>query len=98
MKEFTMTNAVSSLNAYNQWLDNSAANVANSTTAEPTNRVSTVTSKNDSPSLATNVAQKPVSLEKEMTDQVIIPNAAEASADAIRTEDEMTGTLLNLLA
>lgn len=91
-------NAVSSLNAYNSWLDNSAANVAQSSVKEPQNRATAITSQNGSPTAATTVEQKPVSLEKEMTDQVIIPNGAEASADAIRTEDEMTGTLLNILA
>lgn len=93
-----MTNAISSLNAYNSWLDNSAANVANSTASNPQERTSTVTSQNGSPALQTTVEQKNVSLEKEMTDQVILPNTAEASADAIRTQDEMTGSLLNILA
>ena len=93
-----MMNAVSSMNAYSGWLDNSAANVANGTTAQSQNRVSTITSEGGSPTLNTTVEQKPVRLEKEMTDQVMIPKAAEASADAIRTQDEMTGTLLNLLA
>lgn len=93
-----MTNAISSLNAYNSWLDNSAANVANGSTAQTQNRTSTITSENGAPSVQTQVEEKPVRLEKEMTDQVIIPNAAEASADAIRTEDQMTGTLLDMLA
>ena len=93
-----MMNAVSSLNAYSNWLDNSAANVANSSTNQSQNRSSTITSEESSPTLETTVEQKPVRLEKEMTDQVIIPKAAEASADTIRAQDEMTGTLLNILA
>lgn len=93
-----MTNAISSLNAYNSWLDNSAANVANGSTTQVHSRASTITSEKGSPVLQTQVEEKPVRLEKEMTDQVIIPKAAEASADTIRTEDQMTGTLLDLLA
>jgi len=93
-----MMNSVSSLNAYSNWLDNSAANVANGSTNQSQSRSSTITSEAGTPALNTTVEQKPVRLEKEMTDQVIIPKAAEASADAIRTQDEMTGTLLNILA
>ena len=93
-----MMNAVSSLNAYSGWLDNSAANVANSTSSPSQNRSSTITEQGGAPTLSTTVEQKPVQLEKEMTDQVMIPKAAEASADAIRTQDNMTGALLNILA
>ena len=93
-----MINAVASLNAYSQWMDNSASNVAGATSASSQTRKSTISSDNGSPTLQTTVEQKPARLEKEMTDQVMIPKAAEASATAIRTEDEMMGTLLDLLA
>lgn len=91
-------NAVSSINAYSGWLDNSAANVAGSSNADSVNRQSTITSQNGAPTLQTRAEKQDVSLEKEMTDQMVIPKAAEADAAAIRTENEMSGSLLNLLA
>lgn len=91
-------NAVSSINAYSGWLDNSAANVAGSNQADSVNRQSTITSQNGAPALQTQTEKQDVSLEKEMTDQIVIPKAAEADAAAIRTENETTGSLLNILA
>ena len=94
-----MMTSVSSINAHQAWLDNSAANVAGTNNQNPINRESTITSgSTNAPQTVTSVSEKPVEIAKEMTDQIMIPQAAEANADAIRTQDEMTGTLLNLLA
>ena len=94
-----MMTSVSSINAHQAWLDNSAANVAGVNNQNPLKRESTIASDGaNTPQTVTNVSEKPVEIAKEMTDQIMIPQAAEANADAIRTQDEMTGTLLNILA
>lgn len=94
-----MINNVSSINAYNSWLDNSASNVAHATKGGEKSLQSTIVSaQNNSPKLSTTLENRAVELQKEMTDQVMIPKGAEANAAAIRTQDQMNGSLLNLLA
>ncbi len=94
-----MTSSVSSLNAYQGWLDNSASNVANATNRNNSAVQSTINEgPGSNPTLSSTPTNQPVEMVREMTDQIVIPEAAEANADAIRTQDEMMGTLLDLLA
>jgi len=86
-------NNVSSINAYNGWLDNSASNVANATKAGEKSLQSTITSsQNGSPQLSTTMENRASDLQKEMTDQIVIKHSTEADAAAIRTENEMNGS------
>jgi len=87
-----------SINAHQGWMNNSASNVANVNSEDAVERQSTIASQDQTPKLHTTLKQQDVALEKEMVDQMVIDKSVEANTKAIRTEDEMKGTVLDMLA
>lgn len=94
---------VSSIFSNQTYLNNSASNVANVNTDGYVPRNTTISetqnggTKADT-SLATDNGSKPsqTDLSKEITDQMTIQNTTAANVQAIRTQDEMLGSLLDI--
>jgi len=94
---------VSSMMSNQVYMNNNAQNVANVNTDGYIPRSTTITegqngSTDANTRLATdNGSQKSqTDLSKEMTDQITIEKTAASNAQAIRTQDEMLGSLLDI--
>jgi flagellar hook protein FlgE len=96
---------VSSIQAHQTWLNNSANNVANvntngfvpsdTTLTDGQNRnvkASTAQAKNDGST------QSQTDLSKEIPDQITITNSVAANVSGINTQNEMYGSLLDIKA
>ena len=96
---------IASMNAHTNWLDNTARNVANVNTNGYSPNSTTINSNGSNP-VATKTSEKYANnqemsrtdLTKDITDMVVSSAGFSANAPAIRTEDEMLGTLLNIKA
>ena len=99
-----VSNSTSSINAHQELLNSSAHNIANSITKgferldteiveASNNSVTTVTDKIESTNPYSNT-----DLAKEMTGQIISYQAVGANAVSIQTQDEVSGTLLDIKA
>ena len=100
----TINSNISSIYANQDLLNNSAHNIANITTKE-FGRVETNIIENalNNPKAATNKTQNDTpysntNLTKEITNQIISYSAIGANAVALRTQDEVQGTLLDIYA
>ena len=96
---------VSSIQAHQTLMNNNANNVANINTDGfvPTNGTISESAGNTvtadfSAATDTGSAQSQTDLSKELTDQVVIEDAVGANAAAIKTQDQMFGTLLDIKA
>ncbi len=94
---------VSSLMSNQVYMNNSAQNVANVNTDRYVPRETTITeTQNGSTQANTSLAdsngseKSQTDLSKEMTDQISIEKIAESNVKAIRTQDEMLGSLLDM--
>ena len=94
---------VSSIASHQTWMNNSAHNVANvntdkfvpqDTTISETENGGTKTKTSMSSSNGSEKSQNDLS--KELTDQMIIEKATQTNVQAIRTQDEMYGSLLDI--
>ena len=98
----SITNNVSSLQVNQVFMNNNANNIANVNTdgfvPSDTRITNNQNSLTDTSRLAdNNGSQKSqTDLTKEITDQVIISGVEEANVSAIKTQDEMFGTLLDI--
>jgi flagellar hook protein FlgE len=90
---------VSSLNANQTFMNNNANNIANvnSQNFKPTDTVITNSGSSITAS-SRQTNQEQTDLTKELTDQVTIKNVTEANVSAIKTQDEMFGSLLDIKA
>ena len=98
-----ISNNVSSIQAHQTFLNNNANNIANVNTDGfvPTE---TTLSENENGGVTANSAQatdngselSQTDLSKELTDQIRIDKGVEANVAAIRTQDEMLGSLLDI--
>ncbi len=96
-----ISNNVSSIQAHQTWLDNSAQNIANvntdgyiptQTTLKGEDPVTANSSKSDD-----NGSQKSqTDLSKELPDQIMVNAGVAVNVSTIKTQDEMLGTLLDL--
>ncbi len=97
-----ISNNVSSLQANQAFMNTNANNVANVNTdgfiPADTRMVDEKTSVRATTSLADDTGSKKsqTDLAKEVPDQVTIGGVAQANATAIKTQDEMFGTLLDI--
>lgn len=94
---------VSSILSNQTYMNNNASNVANVNTDRYIPRNTTISeTQNGSTKANTSLAQDNGSLQsqtdlaKEMTDQITIQNTTVANVQAIRTQDEMLGSLLDI--
>lgn len=86
-----------SMMAQSNYMANSAANVANVNT--PNYNAVTTTLQNPaqgSVQAVSSTSNSPTDLAKEFTDQIVIQNGFDANARAIKAQDEMIGSLIDL--
>ena len=98
-----MINNVSSIQAHQTVLNNSANNVANVNTERYVPRESTIDSPaegsiraNTQSATDNGSTTSQTDLSRELTDQVVVERSVEANAQAIRTQDQMYGSLLDI--
>ncbi|QCI28311.1 flagellar basal body rod C-terminal domain-containing protein [Caminibacter pacificus] len=90
-----ISNNVNSLIAHQTLMDINANNVANVNTE---NFNATDAKIVDKLEISSRDTQKPTDLTKELTDQIVIEEGFKAQIPAIKTQDEMTKTLLDIKA
>lgn len=87
---------INSMNAYNDWLSNNSSNIANVNThdykAIDTNIIN-IGADINTVSIKSNTG---TDLTKEITDQISIVNGFKADVAAVKTQDQMIGSLLNI--
>lgn len=97
-------NNVSSISAHQTMMNNSANNVANVNTDGFVPKSTTMSNNNSSvtantrESTNTNYAKSQTDLTKEIPDQMIAEKATAINTTAIKTQDEMLGSLLDIQA
>ena len=99
-----ISNNISSLQANQTFLNTSAGNVANVNTDGYIPKDTRITNPNGSPQATTRQAddtgstKSQTDLAKEIPDQIVSGGVAEANVAAIKTQDQMFGTLLDIKA
>jgi flagellar hook protein FlgE len=87
----------SSMMAYSDWMASNSNNVANVNTENFKATQTTLQNPTEGSVVAVNSrGENPTSLARELTDQISIENGFAANTKAIKTEDEMIGSLLDL--
>ena len=89
---------LSSMRAYEDWLSNNSNNIANMNTQDYKATDTTLTNRGGSVTAHTTQSAHGVDLTKEITDQIVIKGGFQADVAAIKTQDEMIGSVLDLLA
>ena len=84
---------INALQAYRILTDINANNVANVNTEDFKATDAHITDKLD---ISTHTSKYGTNLNKELTDQIVIENGFKAQIPAIKTQDEMTKTLLDI--
>lgn len=105
-KELIMniSNNVSSISAHQTMLNNSAHNVANVNTDGFVPKNTVISNNNSSVSASTksatdtNYSKSQTDLTKEIPDQMVAQKATALNVTAIRTQDEMIGSVLDMKA
>ena len=94
---------VSSINSHQTWMNNNAHNVANVNTDKFVPENTTISeiqnggTKAETSKASSNGSEKSqTDLSKELTDQMIIEKSTVSNVQAIRTQDEMYGSLLDI--
>ncbi|MBE0492087.1 MAG: flagellar biosynthesis protein FlgE [Sulfurospirillum sp.] len=88
-----------SMQAYNNWMSNNANNVANLNTQDYQATNTTMQSAGANSVVASSSkSNNATDLAKEMSEQINIQGGFEANATAIKTKDQMLGSLLDLNA
>ena len=100
-----ISNNVSSIQAHQTFLNNNANNIANVNTDGFTPAQTTLSTDESGSITATSEKAaesgselSQTDLSKEMADQILIEKGVEANVAAIRTQDEMIGSLLDIKA
>jgi len=99
-----ISNNISSLSANQTFLNTSAGNVANVNTDGYVPKDTRITNTSGSPQAITRQAddngsaKSQTDLTKEIPDQIVSGGVAEANVTAIKTQDQMFGTLLDIKA
>ena len=90
---------VNSMNAHVNWLNSNANNIANVNTKDH-NATRTVLENNTQSSVeaVNSKTNKETNLSKELTNQIPIEKGFDAQVKAIKTQEEMMGGILNILA
>jgi len=97
-------NSVASMQAHSAFANQNAQNIANSNTEGFVPSNTNISEQNSSPRASFSKAQdngtvqSQTDLTKEITDQVLITNGFDANASAIKTQNQMLGTILDMRA
>ncbi len=96
---------VSSIASHQTWMNNNAHNVANSNTERFVPQSTTISETQNGATKANTISgtsngseKSQTDLSKELTDQISIEKATVSNVQAIRTQDEMFGSLLDIRA
>ncbi|MDX1808071.1 MAG: flagellar basal body rod C-terminal domain-containing protein [Sulfurospirillaceae bacterium] len=89
---------VSSMNAYNDWLSNNSNNIANVNTQDYKATNTNITNIKGDVNAVSTKSSSGTDLTKELTDQISITTGFKADLKAVKTQDQMLGSILNLLA
>ena len=85
-----------SISSMSNWMNSSANNVANLNTQDY-NATRTTMSNSGNAIVANSIKTgNPTDLAKEITDQIVIEKSLDVNAQAIKTQDKMIGSLLDL--
>jgi flagellar hook protein FlgE len=99
-----ISNNIASLQANQTFLNTSANNIANVNTDGFVPQDTRISNSGDTPTANTRVAdnngsfKSQTNLNKEIPDQIVSGGVAEANASAIKTQDDILGTLLDIKA
>lgn len=85
-----------SISSMSNWMNSSANNVANLNTQDY--NATRTTMSNSGNAVVANSAKtgNPTDLAKEVTDQIVIEKSVDVNAQAIKAQDKMIGSLLDL--
>ncbi|MDD2383637.1 MAG: flagellar basal body rod C-terminal domain-containing protein [Sulfurospirillaceae bacterium] len=78
------------------WMNNSANNIANVNTQDYSATQTTMNNNGSGVVAQSSQTGNRTDLAKEMTDQISIEKSVDANAQAIKTQDKMIGSLLDL--
>ncbi len=87
---------VSSIGAHNNWMSNNSNNIANVNTNDFEATETTLDNENGEVVANSSQTQSGTDLSKELTDQISITKGVEANTEAIKTENKMIGSLLDM--
>ncbi|WP_300367176.1 flagellar biosynthesis protein FlgE [Hydrogenimonas sp.] len=89
-----ISDSITAMTAHRTWMNQNAHNVANVNT-EAFDASRTVIT--NGPEAVSEPTGQPTDLSRELPEQVVISGGFEAQLSTIRTEDEMLGTLLDMM-
>lgn len=89
---------VSSMNANSAWLANTSHNIANINNIKAQNIDTNLINNNQSVSVSTTISKHHPTLDTQIPNLIIGERGVEANANAIKAQDEVVGTLLDLKA
>jgi len=85
-----------SMMSMSNWMSNSANNVANLNTQDYSATRTTMSNSGNAVVANSTKTGNPTDLAKEVTDQMTIEKSVDANAQAIKSQDTMIGSLLDL--
>lgn len=85
-----------SMMSMSNWMNNSANNVSNLNTQDYSATRTTMSNSGNAVVANSIKTGNPTDLAKEVTDQMVIEKSVDANAQAIKTQDKMIGSLLDL--
>jgi len=87
---------VGSIGAYNNWMSHNSNNVANVNTKDFEATETTLDNEHGEVVANSSTTNHGTNLSKEFTDQISIAKGVEANTQAIKTEDKLIGSLLDM--
>ena len=87
-----------SMSSMSNWMNSSANNVANLNTQDYSATRTTMSNSGNAVVANSSKTGNPTDLAKEITDQMSIKKSVDTNAQAIKTQDKMLGSLLDLTA
>lgn len=88
---------VSSMMAHTQWMNANSSNVANVNTKDYKAFSTVLENESNAVDASSSKGSFGTDIAKEMTDQVVLTKGFEANSVAIKSEDEMLGSLLDIV-
>lgn len=85
-----------SISSMSNWMNSSANNVANLNTQDYSATRTTMSNSGNAVVANSTKTGNPTDLAKEVTDQIVIEKSVDANAQAIKSQDKMLGSLLDL--
>ena len=85
-----------SISSMSNWMNSSANNVANLNTQDYNATRTTMSNSGNAVVANSTKTGNPTDLAKEVTDQMTIEKSVDANAQAIKSQDKMIGSLLDL--